>query len=352
MTASANPLIPDATRISPAQAPGTGPGLDIRALIEALGRFGYDQERLLSVVGLHRADLENPDLRVSCAVYGAIVGRALEEGRITKLALKLAADTPFGATPLLDYLVLTADCVGDGFKQLGRYLRLVGVPTTFEFHEDEDPIRVLVEHPGFPFGIEYTLSLAVFHFRRETDDQLRFTMASFAHRPDDVSEFERLLACPVHAEALRSGLSVSREGWRLPLRRRDPILRGVLESHADGIAARLPTLTGVALEVRQAVASRVVGGDIRIGAVARQLTTTPRTLQRRLAAIGMSYQELVDSARREAAERLLGDPALVIAEVAYLLGYSEPAAFHHAFKRWTADTPHAYREAKRRHHQA
>jgi hypothetical protein len=58
----------------------------------------------------------------------------------------------------------------------------------------------------------------------------------------------------------------------------------------------------------------------------------------------VSYQELVDGARRAAAVRLLADPALAIAEIAYLIGYSEPASFHHAFKRWTGETPHAYRE--------
>ena len=54
-------------------------------------------------------------------------------------------------------------------------------------------------------------------------------------------------------------------------------------------------------------------------------------------------REAADSARKEAAARLLADPALVIAEVAYLLGYSEPAAFHRAFKRWTGETPQAFR---------
>ena len=61
---------------------------------------------------------------------------------------------------------------------------------------------------------------------------------------------------------------------------------------------------------------------------------SPRTLQRRLAAEGLVYQDMLAAARRETAERLLGDSALSAAEVGCLLGYSEPAAFHRAFKRW------------------
>ena len=45
----------------------------------------------------------------------------------------------------------------------------------------------------------------------------------------------------------------------------------------------------------------------------------------------------------EAARRYLGDPQLAVYEVAYLLGYSEPSAFHRAFRRWTGQTPREYR---------
>jgi AraC-like DNA-binding protein len=69
-----------------------------------------------------------------------------------------------------------------------------------------------------------------------------------------------------------------------------------------------------------------------------------RTLQRRLSAAGLSYQELLDVVRRETAEKCMMDSSLSIGEVAYLVGYSEPAAFHRAFKRWTGITPQAFRE--------
>jgi AraC-like DNA-binding protein len=84
-----------------------------------------------------------------------------------------------------------------------------------------------------------------------------------------------------------------------------------------------------------------------IGVVARQLTLAPRTLQRRLAAEGVSYQQLVDVVRREAAERLLTDASMSIGEIGYLLGFSEPSAFHRAFKRWHSLAPHDYRNGQR-----
>jgi AraC-like DNA-binding protein len=93
---------------------------------------------------------------------------------------------------------------------------------------------------------------------------------------------------------------------------------------------------------------RIAGGaDTRIETVARRLATSPRTLQRRLAAEGLSYQQVLDEWRQAAAERHLTASALSIGEIAYLLGFSEPAPFHRAFKRWYGITPRAFRE---RHH--
>jgi AraC-like DNA-binding protein len=129
----------------------------------------------------------------------------------------------------------------------------------------------------------------------------------------------------------------------LPLRRRDPVLRRWLERQAAAILARLPASGDVRDEVQNALSSQMTAGDMGIDVVARRLATTPRTLQRRLARAGTSFATLCDDARRQAAHTYLADTTLSIAEVTYLLGYSEPTAFHRAFKRWHGTTPQAFR---------
>ena len=113
-----------------------------------------------------------------------------------------------------------------------------------------------------------------------------------------------------------------RDAWRLPLRRRDPVLRQVLESHAED-DPRAAAANGRRGARRAARAARHPWprGDARIGALARQLGMSGRTLQRRLAAEGVSYQQLLDEARKEAAGRyILREQTLAICEVAYLVG--------------------------------
>jgi len=66
-------------------------------------------------------------------------------------------------------------------------------------------------------------------------------------------------------------------------------------------------------------------------------------LQRRLADSGMTWQHLLDRTREQLARQYLSDRALALAEIALLLGYSEQSAFTRSFKRWTGQTPLAFR---------
>ena len=85
-------------------------------------------------------------------------------------------------------------------------------------------------------------------------------------------------------------------------------------------------------------------GPIRIERVARALGCSRQTLYRRLKAEGLTFEQVLDELRRRRALKLIRDPALPIKEIAYRLGFSDPAAFSRAFKRWTGRSPKAMRD--------
>jgi AraC-like DNA-binding protein len=84
-------------------------------------------------------------------------------------------------------------------------------------------------------------------------------------------------------------------------------------------------------------------GDPSLGEVGKRLAVGPRTLQRRLREHGLEFKALVDDTRRRFALTYLRDRGSTLAEIAYLLGYSEVSAFNRAFRRWTGATPSDYR---------
>ena len=164
-------------------------------------------------------------------------------------------------------------------------------------------------------GIEYSLTLNVLHLRKETDERARFACVSFTHRPDDVSEIEAVLGCPVRWGAPWAGLAVPRDAWRVPLRRRDPVLRSLLEAQVETMPVPGPGPDRVVLDLRRVLASRLPRGEMAIDVVARALGMSARTLQRRLSAAGSSYQQVLDSSRHEMAERCLTGSSLSVAEI-------------------------------------
>ena len=310
----------------------------MRALLAAFARLGHDVPPLLQAAGVRANDLDDPDLRVPCEAVARLYAAAQQRRPIANLDLRLAIETPLGAYPVLDYLIVTSGSVAEGMRRFARHSALVGAPLEVELHEDASPIRVAIE--GSPFGV----FLAAFHLRREVAGTFRPEYVSLRERPDDPGAVERELGCPLRSPAPWSGLALSREAWALPFKRRDPVLQEILERHASHLLEGLPRADDVVSELRRVLARRVAQGDSRLSAVARDLATSVRTLQRRLNAAGVSYQEVLEQTRCDAAECHLAEGSLSIAELSWLLGYSEPSAFHRAFKRWRGLSPRAYRE--------
>jgi AraC-like DNA-binding protein len=68
-----------------------------------------------------------------------------------------------------------------------------------------------------------------------------------------------------------------------------------------------------------------------------------RTLQRRLADAGASYERLRERSRFGTATRLLASTDATVLEIALDVGYSDHAHFTRAFRRWTGVPPREFR---------
>lgn len=109
--------------------------------------------------------------------------------------------------------------------------------------------------------------------------------------------------------------------------------------------AEQPPLAPTLLDaLRRVIEAALPEGVPELPALAERLGCSARTLQRRLAAHGSSLRAVIDELRHELALRHLAAD-LSIAEVSFLLGFSQPSAFHRAFRRWTEQTPAQWRES-------
>lgn len=78
--------------------------------------------------------------------------------------------------------------------------------------------------------------------------------------------------------------------------------------------------------------------------IAREIGMSSRTMRRKLAEEGSSFQQVLDECRmRQAVFEFRTRPDLSIAQIALRLGYAEHSNFTRAFHRWSGISPHAWR---------
>jgi AraC-like DNA-binding protein len=135
----------------------------------------------------------------------------------------------------------------------------------------------------------------------------------------------------------------SEETGNLALDQSEPGLCAILDEHALKLLEELPPLGSLGDRVRDLLARQLSGGDTSAETTALSLKMSVRTLHRRLSAEGTSHKKLLEELRRKLAASYLRDGGLAISEITYLLGFSEPSAFHRAFRRWTGKTPMQFR---------
>ncbi len=95
--------------------------------------------------------------------------------------------------------------------------------------------------------------------------------------------------------------------------------------------------------LRQLLRSLLRDGYPDIDLAAEIAGMSPRSLQRRLAENDLSYSHLVEKVRFEMAVDLLQDADIKLIEISAELGYTDPANFTRAFKRWAGVSPREFR---------
>jgi AraC-like DNA-binding protein len=131
----------------------------------------------------------------------------------------------------------------------------------------------------------------------------------------------------------------------LPILSKDSRLLGILEAHGDHLLEEKQALGGLQGIVENHLVSALAGGKAQAAEIANQLGMSVRSLRRQLAEEGTSFGEILDRVRQRLAHRYLEDKRISLQQAAWLLGYSEIAAFNHAFKRWTGTSPSRARQS-------
>lgn len=328
------------------------PTISVRAvgkIVDAASAAGVSSQELYRAVRLDPSLLDDADNRIP---YAQIVSLYEAAARLTgdaAFGLHLSELTSAKVFDLLGYVLMNSPTLGEAVGRIVRYHSIWTDGAGYNLEVGDGLARLSYHYvnldPDFcRHDCEMTLAITLRFARLATGLDWTPLEVTFEHsEPADTAEHRRIFRSPIHFSRAVNQLVFEQSLLDLPIVEADSALCAVLDRHAEQLLTRFKRRGGLADEVRSLLFEALKGGDVSLEAISQRLGTSPRTLQRKLKEEGTTHQDILDEIRRDLSKRYLSEPQMAICEVAYLLGFSEPSAFHRAFRRWTGITPREYR---------
>lgn len=325
-----------------------------RALWELAVSQGASPSALAARSHLEPSGLQEPDRRLPFAKYVALMRAAKELCHDPALALHFGEAFDFADISIVGLIGRASETMAEGFAQFNRYARLVmddGLAAErFVLKRRAGQLWLVDTRPNpndFPEFTETSFARMVCTSRRWFPEVEFIKAVHVTHpAPEYRAEYERIFRAPVVFESDRNAL-LTDAAW---LTHRNPhasrYVFGILSSHAEALLKSLEDAKSMRGRVESLLMPALHTGQVSVKMIAGQLGLSRQTLFRKLKAEGVTFKKVLDELRHKLALHYLGGKKVSVNETAYLLGFSDPASFSRAFKRWTGSCPRAAQSAQ------
>jgi AraC-like DNA-binding protein len=321
----------------------------VKGVAEMFASQGVDVPRLFSVVGIEMSLLDNGGARLQADKVTELWERAVAWSGKATLGLDRELASRHVNFDVVGYAMLSSPDLRTGLKNFARYLALISDAATFELQPAGGGAWLVLGHTGNTLRVprqrqEYGLLALLMLCRWLTRREIRPLAAEFIFPvPVDFEPYRRAFECPLRFGQAATRLLLPEADLAAVIPPRNPSMYAL---HERVMEQRLASLGNARTSYRVSgeIIRRLHRGEPRREDIASSLAMADRTLQRRLHAENTSFQELLDSARRELARKYLADENHSLCEVADLLGFVDQSNFFRAFKRWFGVPPGQYRK--------
>lgn len=322
----------------------------MRAVVELLQAQDYDPEDCLQGLGFKPDALESDELRLSLEQEYAFYRNILNLSDNLCVGLELGCAFPFETYGLLGYGILSSATLRDAIRIAQDF-----APLTYSHFSIQLVDSAALGGVAFsPNGILPSDLLQIYSDRdivaaltglmSIASDKVQLKQVKLMHENvQSRGYYEDFFECEIQFGASRNELLIDRIFLDQLLPRRDREASNYCREQCQLLLDRLSMAEGMADKVRSLLVSEP-GYFPSLEEVAEKLNIGLRTLRRSLKKEGTSFQTLLQEIRLELASEYL-QSNMPIETIAVRLGYSEPANFSHAFKRWTGMCPREYKKS-------
>lgn len=325
----------------------------LRGFATLVRELGGDPAEHLTRFGLPRDALDGDDGLIPITAHDLMLDTAAHELSCPDFGLRLASFQDLTILGPLALAIQASSTVAEALQCASRFM-FVHSPA-LSVAVEPDPRRGrgvvaltyrkdLLESPYSPQAME--LGLGLFHHiaGQLLDENTGLRSVEIPHQPiSPVSRYTDFFEADVKFGCSTAALRVERRILDARFTGADDAIRAMALDH---LARNYPDpTTQVAVQLRRALAESLGISRPVLGDFARLLSLHPRTLQRRLAAEGTTFEEQLDAVRRDAAHRLLTTTTLPVGQVASMVGFEEQSSLSHAVRRWHSMSPRELRES-------
>jgi AraC-like DNA-binding protein len=306
-----------------------------RFLLALLDDAGQPADDLLARIGAAREALSQPDFRLPLDAFRELWARAAAVQ--PDIGLTMVERFPAGQMHVLAHLALRSATVGAAVADMCRYAALTSSADHHALQHGAGVARYQYEcrAPGLPnpWLAEHYLSMTVVFLVRAVGRAIALRAVEFAAPAQaPLAAYRRRFGVTPRFDAEVNALEFDAQALDWPLATHDAYLHAILERVAQAQRDYAPDSPLDATR-REIGKSLLKGTTPTIDAIAQACRLTARALRDRLAQSQTTFRLLRDEVCRDLAREHLGR-GMSVSETAYLLGFSEPAAFQHACKRW------------------
>lgn len=317
-----------------------------RGLLDFAAGLGADRDALLEAMQVSAAALENVDTRVPFDGYVRLMKAAKIATGDAALALHYGERVDMAELSIVGLVGLASETMLDAFNQLNRYVPLVvetlGERPRFRLRSEGGELWMVdtrLAPNDFPELTESAFAQLVCAPRRvDASPFLKAVHVTHAD-PGYADEYARIFQAPVTFNSHWNAMQFDPDWPGHAVKRLPRYAFGVLCDRADALLRELDASRSVRAEVEKILMLTLHKGDVSMDGVAQRLAMSRSTLGRRLKAEGATFEQVLDDLRRRLAFGYMAEGKVSVGEAAYLVGFSEPAAFSRAFKRWTGRSP-------------
>lgn len=321
----------------------------VQSALESIFERGLDANELLHHAGISPALLQSPQSRVTAQNFSALwlgVARTLDDELFGQDSRRMKV----GSFAMLCQILVHCSTLKTALLQMTRFFNLILDDFHCSLECDAHHAHLKIwEAQGFRsprvFGFETLLMLQHGVACWLVGRRIPILEAAFSYpEPSRSAEYHLMYSEQLHFNQGATSLTFDLSYLNLPVIQNERTVKEFVRMAPANIVLKYKNSAGLAAQVRRRLRAAARTEWLSFDAFAMSLHLTSSTLRRRLEDEGQSFQTIKDQLRRDMAIDYLCHTSKNIMDISMEMGFSEPSAFHRAFKKWTGTSPGEYRQ--------